>query len=111
MARSDDDRTDYDEDFAHELLGKHVLVGITVEDRRGALKRKEQFHGRVVAVDARTGIRLSLLGKRRGEEATLPPETDVFEPAAKGTYTLKASGERVVDPDFTCTWRLTEPDA
>lgn len=107
----DDGRPPFDHAFARELIGKYVLVGITVQDKRGEFKRREQFHGRVVSADERSGIVLSLLGLRAGEIKTLPPMTEVFEPARRGTYSLKDSDEDVVDPDFLCTWKLTQPDA
>lgn len=109
--RFDDGRPEHDEGFASELVGKRILVGVTVEGKRGEFKRHEQFYGKVVSADARVGIKLSLLGARSGESKTLPPATHVFEPAPKGVYTLRSTGERVVDPDFTCTWLLVQPDA
>ncbi len=110
-AHFEDGRPSFDHAFARELIGKYVLVGITVQDKRGEFKRREQFHGTVVSADESSGIVLSLLGLRTGEFKTLPPMTEVFEAAPKGTYSLKDTGEDVVDPDFTCTWRLTQPDA
>ena len=110
-AHFDDGRPPFDHSFAQELLGKHVLVGITIQDRRGEFRRREQFHGTVVSVSEQAGIVLSLLGTRAGESKTLPPMTGVFEPALPGTYSLKETGEEVVDPAFTCTWVLTQPDA
>ncbi|SRR6266403_132591 len=102
---------DFDPDFAATLIGKYILVGVTVEDRRGEFRRNEQFHGTVLAADACAGITLRLGGSRDGEEKTLPPTTKVFESAPRGTYTLRTTGEKVVDPDFTVTWRLIQPDA
>ena len=107
----EDGRPSFDQEFAQELIGKYVLVGITIQDKRGQFKRREQFHGMVVSANERTGIVLSLLGKREGELKTLPPMTEVFTPARRGTYSLKDSDENVVDPDFTCSWTLTQPDA
>jgi hypothetical protein len=110
-AHFDDGRPSFDQVFARELIGKYVLVGITVQDKRGKFKRREQFHGRVVSANEQSGIVLSLLGMRAGEFKTLPPMTEVFESAPSGTYSLKDTGEEVVDPDFMCTWMLTQPDA
>ena len=107
----DDGRPSFDRAFARDLVGKYVLVGITVQDKRGEFKRREQFHGTVVSADESSGIVLSLSGARAGEFKTLPPATEVFEAAPRGTYSLKDSAEEVVDPDYLCTWRLTQPDA
>lgn len=107
----DDGRPPFDTSIARELLGKYVLVGITVEDKRGVFRRQEQFHGTVVSADPRVGITVALRGRREGETTTLPPDTRPWQPAAKGRYRLRGTGEEVADPDFTATWHLTEPDA
>ena len=110
-AHFDDGRPPFDQALARQLVGKYVLVGVTIQDKRGEFKRREQFHGTVVSANEQSGIVLSLLGTRAGEFKTLPPMTEVFEPAPRGTYSLKDTNEEVVDPDFMCTWMLTQPDA
>jgi hypothetical protein len=55
---------DFDPDFAATTVGKYILVGVTVEERRGEFRRNEQFHGTVLATDARAGITLRLGGSR-----------------------------------------------
>ena len=107
----DDDRPVFDHAFARDLVGKYILVGVTVQDKRGELKRHEQFHGTVVSADAVEGICLSLKGSRAGETKWLPPATHVYFSAPKGEYRLKSTGEVVVDPDFTSQWILEQPDA
>jgi hypothetical protein len=107
----EDDRPAFDEEAGQALVGKHVLVGVTVQDKRGEFKRQEQFHGTVVSAEAGRGIMLSLLGSREGEQKWLPPATNVFSVAPPGVYRLRATGEEVVNPDFTATWTLTQPDA
>ena len=107
----DDGRPQFDAALALELVGKYVLVGVTVEDRRGELRRDEQFHGFVVSADAELGIELLLRGAREGERKWLPPATHVFRVAPPGAYNLRSTEETVVDPDFTSQWVLVEPDA
>ena len=102
---------EFDAALAATMIGKRVLVGITVEDRRGQLKRQEQFHGVVVAASRESGIQLELQGARAGESKWLPPATNFYERAAPGIYKLRGTGESVSDPDYTCTWRLIQPDA
>ena len=42
-----------------------------------------------------------------GEDAfTLPPDPDAFERAEPGVYTLKGTGDIVVDPDFVTAWTV-----
>lgn len=101
----------FDEEFARTLVGKYVLIGLTVHDARGNLKRLEQMHGTVVSADCKAGIAIALCGVREGETKRLPPATDAFRPARPGTYTLKTTGENVVDPDFAATWLVNETDA
>jgi hypothetical protein len=36
-----------------------------------------------------------------GQVYTLPPALDAFFPAPKGSYTLRETGEVVIDPDHT----------
>jgi len=106
----DDDDLCFDETVARDLIGKHVLVGITVEDRHGEFRRQEEFHGTVVSADRTAGITLALRGLRESEIRKLPPATNAFRPARPGIYRLRSSGEEVLDPDLTATWLLVETD-
>jgi hypothetical protein len=104
-------KPEFDDAVAAALVGKYVLVGVRVEDKRGAFRRDDQFHGIVLSADRRTGIKVALRGSRDGQTKTLPPATNVWRPAEKGVYRLRSTGEEVVDPDFTATWQLIEPDS
>jgi len=106
----DDGRPPFDNAFARSLLGKCVLVGMTIEDKRGNTKRHDQFYGLVAAAEADTGIQLQLQGSRQGEVKWLPPATHVFQPAVLGIYRLRSTGEEVVNPDFTATWIVVQPE-
>ena len=108
---SDDGNPNFDPDVANALVGKLVLIGITYEDRRGNLKRRDQFFGTVSEVDPHRGISVSLAGSRSGETALLPPDTAIFERGEKGRYRLSSTGEFVTNPDFTAAWKITVPDA
>jgi hypothetical protein len=107
---SDNERPKFDEAFARTLLGRTILVGQTILDRRGELKGQEQYWGKVESASI-GGIVLLLEGSRTGERVTIPPATDWLEPAQPGNYTLRSTGETVADPDFLLTVRLTRPDA
>ncbi len=89
---------------AEQLIGKHVLVGITRLDHTEKLISQEQFHGHITAIDTSIHIRLST-----GRDYTLPPDPASFFPAAPGEYRLRATGEVITDPDFTATWTITAP--
>jgi len=107
----DDGRPRFDPQFASELLGKTVLVGVTIFDKRGNELGQEQFFGKIKTADAVSGIAIELQGARAGETKKLPPATHVYEKALPGTYKLRSTGESVVNPDYTSTWSLTRPDA
>jgi hypothetical protein len=111
MDDSDPQDLKFDTEFAGRLVGKYVLVGISVQDRRGQFKRQKQFHGTVISADAKSGIKVALKGLREGEEEWLPPATNVFEAADPGVYRLRSTDEEVTNPDFTASWLLTQPDA
>lgn len=83
-----------------ELLGSHLLVGLTYLRPDGELAERLQFHGTVESVGE------DVVAVRRadnGEVFTLPSMPETYEPAPRGEYRLKGTGEVVVDPDFMCT--------
>lgn len=107
----DDGRPEFDHVLAKELVGKHLLVGLTYMDNHGEVKSQEQVHGHVTHVDPRSGFTMKLLGERKGEEYCLPPDTRAFERASPGEYRLRSTGEVVVNPDYTASWTITVSDA
>lgn len=107
----DDGRPPFDHAFASQLVGKHVLVGVTYTSKTGEFKSQDQFHGIVQKVDPKDGILLLLKGVRDGEWRWLPPDTRAFSEASKGEYRLRSNGEVVKDPDYTSTWTIEQPDA
>ena len=84
-----------------------MLVGLTRNEPTGP--RLEQFYGTVMGADPDEGITLRLDGSRAGEIYTLPPDLRAFFPARPGAYRLSATGEVVVDPDYTSTLDVTAP--
>jgi hypothetical protein len=56
------------------------------------------------------GVRLIAPGQPWDRELyTLPPDLSSLSDAAPGAYRLRATGETVVDPDFTSTWEIRAP--
>ena len=84
------------------LIGKHLLVGITFLDSEDNVLELLQTHGKIVSVDDGRGIIIDRLDG--GGQYNLPPDVNNIYPAEPGHYTLKTTGEVVVDPDFTATW-------
>ena len=97
---------EWDEHWAATLVGKHALVGLTFVDADGIVSRQVQIHGRITAVDE-TVVTMRLHGS--DEEFTLPPILEAFEPAQSGEYTLRTTGEVVVNPDLLATFEITSP--
>jgi hypothetical protein len=103
----EEDRPQWDEAFARALEGAVVLVGITHNDPAGP--RQEQFYGTVIEANPAEGIALRLDGAHAGETYWLPPDLRAFAPASPGSYRLRATGEVVVDPDYTTSWTIDPP--
>ncbi|SOC42020.1 hypothetical protein SAMN05892877_109180 [Rhizobium subbaraonis] len=90
---------DWDLEFAEELLGSLVLLGLTYREPDGTVAEQRQHHGYVKTVDPRWGITVKLEGDEAENEINLPPILDAFERAEEGVYT-DSSGNGVSDPDF-----------
>lgn len=83
------------------MVGKRIIVGKTYMDGEEAVEQT-QYHGLIEAVDERRGFLLRRADN--GEIESLPPDLRAFEPAKPGEYTLRSSGEVVIDPDYTAAW-------
>lgn len=95
--------SDFDEEFANDLIGARVLVGVTYRDPNEPDDRIEQFVGEVVGASESAGIIIRLVS---GAERALPPVTSLFERAPPGEYRLRSTGEVVVNPDYIATWTV-----
>jgi hypothetical protein len=96
-----------DEEFAAELIGTHLLVGLTNVDHAGNVIDKRQFHGKVVRASVAEGVTLL---DSEGQEHWVPLRRDAFEPAEPGEYHLRSTGEVVVDPTWLTRWTVYPPD-
>ena len=106
---TDDSFSFFDETFAASLVGKYVLVGLTIQSHDGRTIERRQVHGIVVSADRRTGVTIDLHGSRKGEKYVLPPDTRDFRPGKLGMYRPRDSDDIVWNPDFTCSWTITRP--
>jgi hypothetical protein len=91
-----------------DLIGKKLLIGLTYTSKDGKVLEQSQLHGRVASASEHTGILVKLDGLRAGESYKLPPDLRSFFPAKAGEYTLRSTGEVVVDPDFMANWIVTK---
>ena len=94
---------------ADDLVDKIVVIGITYMTHDDVLISQEQFQGRITAYHPINGIHLELLGCREGEPYRLPPDLKQLKKAEPGEYTLRSTGEVVIDPDYTTFWTLVRP--
>ena len=95
-----------------DLIGKTVLLGLTFTDSDGDVIEQTQRHGVIAAADPDTGVSVRFVAPGRpwdGELYHLPPDLRSLREAAPGAYTLRATGETVVDPDFTWSWVISLP--
>jgi hypothetical protein len=109
-----DDRPQWDEQRARDLIGKTVLLGLTFADADGEVLDQAQRHGVVERAEPEAGIEIRLVAPGQpwhGELYRLPPDLRPFDAAAPGAYRLRSTGETVVDPDFTSTWEIRAPRA
>lgn len=109
MSNEIENREVWDAAFAKTLLGQVALVGLTKLSADDEVIEQRQLFGRVVSVDPRSGICLSLEGQRAGERFSLPPDTRPIDPAPPGEYKLRSTGELVVNPDFLITYTIRMP--
>lgn len=104
------DEPEWDDDKAMAIVGKRVVISITTEDSMGQFVSRWQAYGTVVRADRSEGfIAVNLEGQNSGEETTLPPMTNAFEPAERGIYSLPESGDEVHNPDYTVEYTVTLP--
>jgi hypothetical protein len=107
-----EDGPTWDEDRAHGLIGKTVLLGLTFATADGEVVEQVQRHGVVEHADLDRGIGVRLIGPGQvwdGELYELPPDLRPFSDAAPGSYRLRSTGETIVDPAFTATWEIRSP--
>ena len=86
-----------------DLPGKTILVGITYYTRENEFIEQKQYWGTVIEANDKQ----ILIRQKSGELFKLPPDLRSTEPAPKGEYRLRSTGEIVVDPDFTSVWSVT----
>ena len=96
----------FDQERARQLLGKHVIIGLTYIDHDENEIERIQRHGTVVRADE-SGI--IIIDANSGEEITLPPDPSAFQEAQPGDYRFRTTGEIISDPDFLTQWTIRRP--
>ena len=103
----DQQPADPDPERVRQLVGKTVLIGVDYHSHDGGLVQQQQFFGPITEITRERGI--VVRDQITDSEYCLPPDLDHLHPAKKGTYTLRATGRVVTDPDFTTVWTRRAP--
>lgn len=98
---------DWDEEFANDLIGRTLLVGLTFLEADGSLIERQQAFGTVTACHPVDGITLELDGS--DETFVVAPILEAIEPAEPGTYQLADDEEAIEDPDYTMLLTVMKP--
>jgi hypothetical protein len=102
-----DAESDWDQDFANDLIGCTLLVGLTFVDHVDTMVRRQQVFGTVESADQDAGI--VLCRRVDGERFTIAPLLDAIQPGEPGIYQMSDSDEEIEDPDFTALITVQEP--
>jgi hypothetical protein len=86
-----------------EIIGKHVLVGMTYVDNNGDPIEQKQRHGVIVSADE-DGVYVCPPDSE--EPFWLSPHLESFQEAEGGDYRLRETGEIVSDPDLLATYTI-----
>ncbi|MCB2201393.1 hypothetical protein KQH51_01530 [bacterium] len=97
----------FDEKRAQDMVGKEMLVGLTICDHEDNFLRQEQFCGTVIRANRKDGV--VLFRRDTGKEYKLPPDLQSVKDAPPGTYRLRSTGEEIENPDLISTWVVHEP--
>jgi hypothetical protein len=92
----------FNEGRARSMVGKRIIVGVTLLSPAGELVERRQLVGVVTTIHAQS-IEITL---EDGTTYQMPPDCSGIEEAGPGDYRLGDSGQTVVDPDFTCAWTM-----
>jgi hypothetical protein len=85
------------------LTGLRLLVGLSYVSAEGEPLSSIQFCGRVLEV----GDGVVVVANPEGAEPiALPADAAAYTRARPGRYTLRHSGEVVLDPDYVTTWTI-----
>ncbi|MDJ0919511.1 MAG: hypothetical protein QNI84_00160 [Henriciella sp.] len=96
---------EWDAEFAENLIGAFVLIGVRRIKSTGETEMT-QFAGTVVSAAESDTIHVQL---RDGSDWSMPPALHWFEPAAPGVYRLRSTGKEIENPDYLVQIAVEEP--
>lgn len=86
-----------------DLIGKVLLIGITLLDDNEELIEQFQVFGEIIRCNS-DGVVIHKNGTN--QEFTIPPDFENITLAQPGEYKLRSTGEVVTDPDYISSWTV-----
>ena len=93
---------------AAAMIGKSVIIGLTIHDRDDNEVDRVQLHGETLRINQEEGVVVKLLPS--GVEYNMPAVLGAFEEAPPGDYQFQNSGEIITNPDLMTSWVVYEPE-
>ena len=101
------DQLVWDDEKARAVRGSLVIVGLTYVNPDGSVESQLQAYGLVTKAESDSGVSIECHGEIwNGQTITLPPDLRSFQKAPPGTYKLRATGEEIIDPDFSVAFTI-----
>ena len=97
---------EFDAEFADELIGKTILVGLTYVEQDDTVVKRQQKFGKITSCDPESWI---VVEQEDGETFEIAPIMDAIEYARAGIYRLKGSGREIQNPDFVAQFTIRKP--
>jgi hypothetical protein len=98
------------------IIGKHILVGITVLNNNDEVVSSFELHGIIEYAQKNDKISIRLKNNDLNLETdengyyNLPPDLSAISVAGEGIYTLHFNGEKVENPDLLASWDVVQPE-
>jgi hypothetical protein len=92
----------FSKQLVNKIIDRRVIVGYTYLKADGSVDHQEQKYGLVIKANKKEGVGIRLHDS--SEVIWLPPDLRSWRPAPAGTYTLRSTGEEVVNSDYLTTW-------
>lgn len=93
---------------AATMIGKSVIIGLTIHDRDDNEVDRVQLHGEILRINQEEGVVVKLLPS--GVEYNMPAILSAYEEAPPGDYHFQSTGEVITDPDLMTSWVVYEPE-
>jgi hypothetical protein len=107
MSGDIDSRAVWDDGLAHNVLGKVILVGLTYLSVDGKVIEQQQFMGPRFRHIREKGSYCRWVANVPASTTIYPPIRAPLEAASPGEYRLRATGEILVDSDYTVMFTIS----